>query len=57
MKTIPGMRPPFSNISDTEKLFFRDAPGNAVERWETELGMIFTGSREGGFFIVIGRKE
>ena len=33
-----------------------DEPGNAVEQLIIELGMIPKGSREGGFFTVIGRK-
>jgi len=57
VKTIPRTRPPFSNLSEAERLFVPEMPGNAVERWEAEFGMILTGSREGGFFTLIGRKE
>ncbi len=50
---LPSPRPfqPFC-----EKLFERQSPGSAVERFLVERGMIFKGSREGGFFIVIGKK-
>ena len=30
--------------------------GRALERAMVELGMVASGSREGGFFVVIGRK-
>ena len=55
VKSIPISRP-FQSFADDEKLFVPDRPGNALERRLVELGMIATGSREGGFFIVIGRK-
>jgi SAM-dependent methyltransferase len=38
-------------------LFSREAPGSALERGLVELGMAFRGSREGGFFTVIGQKR
>jgi SAM-dependent methyltransferase len=56
VKSIPISKP-FRTFSNDERLFVPDEPGNAFERLLTELGMIASGSREGGFFIVIGRKE
>lgn len=56
VKTIPKTRPPFERFSEAERLFEPDRVGNTLERWEAELSTIFSGSREGGFFIVIGRK-
>jgi SAM-dependent methyltransferase len=56
IKSIPISKP-LRTFSDDEKLFLPDVSGNAFERFLTEFGMIASGSREGGFFIVIGRKE
>ncbi len=50
---LPRPRP-FQPVS--EKLFEARAPGNAIEHFLVEAGMILKGSREGGFFIVIGKK-
>ncbi len=43
-------------FADTDNLFEARPPGGALERFLVETGMIFRGSREGGFFIVIGKK-
>lgn len=48
---------PFRGFSSSVRLFEPATPGNAAERLAVELGMLFNGSREGGFFIVIGRKR
>lgn len=50
---LPSPRP-FQPMPD--KLFEVQAPGNAVEHFLVQTGMIGKGSREGGFFIVIGKK-
>ena len=55
VKTIPVSKP-FQPLSEDEPLFESETPGNAFERLMVELGMISKGSREGGFFIVIGRR-
>jgi SAM-dependent methyltransferase len=55
VKSVPRGRP-FQPIGDEDRLFEPEAPGNALERLLVEFGMILRGSREGGFFIVIGRK-
>jgi ubiquinone/menaquinone biosynthesis C-methylase UbiE/uncharacterized protein YbaR (Trm112 family) len=55
VKSIPVSRP-FRSFREDEKLFEPDVPGNALERLMVELGLIRSGSREGGFFIVIGKK-
>jgi SAM-dependent methyltransferase len=55
VKSIPRGRP-FQPISDEDRLFEPEAPGNALERLLVEFGMVLRGSREGGFFIVIGRR-
>jgi SAM-dependent methyltransferase/uncharacterized protein YbaR (Trm112 family) len=55
VKMIPTSKP-FQSFSETEQLFTPEEPGNAFERLLVELGMILKGSREGGFFIAIGRR-
>lgn len=47
---------PFQPFSETTRLFQQQAPGSTLDRLIVELGMTFTGSRQGGFFIVIGRR-
>jgi SAM-dependent methyltransferase len=55
VKSIPHSKP-FRPFSETEELFRPEQPGNALERLVAELGMVFGGSREGGFFTMIGRR-
>ena len=54
--SFPRTRPvrPFD---PNDRLFRPEAPGSALERLLVELGMIRSGSREGGFFVVIGRRS
>jgi len=40
---------------ESERLFEPESPGNRLQRLAAELGMVFSGSREGGFFIVIAQ--
>jgi SAM-dependent methyltransferase len=47
----------FRSFSPDEKLFARHAVGSGLDLFLTETGMAFTGSRQGGFFIVIGQKK
>lgn len=56
IKTIPKTKL-FSNWSENERLFVRDEIAGPGELLLTELGMITSGSREGGFFIMIGKKR
>lgn len=42
-------------FSESERLFEPEPPGNPVRRLAAELAMAFSGSREGGFFIVIAQ--
>ena len=55
MNSIPAMKPgvPFS---EREQLFTSHDPGTHLERLGAQLSMIPSGSREGGFFIMIGRR-
>jgi SAM-dependent methyltransferase len=55
VKSLP-LSKPFRPLAVDEPLFRAEPPGNALERLIVELGMIAQGSREGGFFVVIGRR-
>jgi SAM-dependent methyltransferase len=54
VRSLPSSKP-FQPPSHAESLFEPEQPGNAFERALVELGMVRGGSREGGFFVVIGR--
>ena len=56
IKTIPKTKL-FSNWSENELLFVKDEIAAPGELLLTELSMVTSGSREGGFFIVIGKKR
>ncbi len=56
VKSIPRSKP-FQPFQESDSLFAQEEPGNAVERFLVELPMMFKGSREGGFFTMIGRKD
>jgi SAM-dependent methyltransferase/uncharacterized protein YbaR (Trm112 family) len=56
VKSIPGTVP-LRPFSPEEHLFEPEKPGSTLGRLLVELGMMFTGSQQGGFFIVIGRKR
>jgi SAM-dependent methyltransferase len=43
-------------FSPSERLFAPEPPGTTLQQTLSELGMVLTGSREGGFFIVIAQK-
>lgn len=43
-------------FSPEESLFEKSSPGNAIERGLVQLGMIFTTYKEGGFYVMIGKK-
>ena len=47
---------PFAGLDLSEKLFEPEEAGSRFEQLVVNLGRIFTGSKEGGFFIVIGKK-
>ena len=56
VKSIPRSKP-FQPFAESDRLFEPEEPGNALERFLVELPMVFKGSREGGFFTMIGRKR
>lgn len=47
----------FSRFSAESRLFGRGDPGTRLDRFLVQAGMIFSGLREGGLFVVIGRKR
>lgn len=59
IKFVNGIpKPSYSNqFSDKENLFENNKEGNLIEHMLIQLGMIFNPSNEGGFFVMIGRKN
>ncbi len=55
VKTIPKTRLGDS-FSETERLFQPEPAGSGLERLLCEVAQLWSGSREGGFFTVIGRR-
>ncbi len=53
---VPKYRP-WEAFADDEDLFAQNDPGTAFDRAISQLKMIISGSREGGFYIVIGKKR
>lgn len=47
----------FESFSAEEKLFEEHARGSRLDHALVQLGMIFSGGREGGLFIMIGRRR
>jgi len=47
----------FSGFSANERLFSPEPPGGRIERSLVEFGMTFTASKEGGYFIVLGKRR
>jgi SAM-dependent methyltransferase len=46
----------FSSFQENEKLFEANPAGSAFDHFLVQLGMVLTGGREGGFYLMIGRK-
>jgi SAM-dependent methyltransferase len=55
VRSLPRTRP-FQPLRGDEALFEPESPGSPLERRLSELAMLASGSREGGFFVVIGRR-
>ncbi len=47
----------FESFSPEEKLFKASPAGTGLDHLFVQLGMLLSGGREGGFFIMIGRKR
>jgi SAM-dependent methyltransferase/uncharacterized protein YbaR (Trm112 family) len=43
-------------FDDNEPLFEPHAAGSRLDRWSTELEMLISGGKDGGLFVMIGRK-
>jgi SAM-dependent methyltransferase len=56
VKSIPSSHL-FRTFEPNEPLFIDEAPAGNFEALITEMGMFFKGSREGGFFTMIGKKR
>jgi len=48
---------PFVGFTESERLFHPDRFGSPIERLLVNIGTVFTGSREGGFFVMIGKRS
>ena len=55
VNSIPKINPG-ERLTLDERLFEPHAPGTRFDHFLSQLGWIFTKGREGGFFILIGRK-
>lgn len=56
INTIPKTIP-FKIVNESERLFKPDKLGNQFERFIVNIGMVFTGHREGGFFTIIAKRS
>jgi len=45
------------NFNYNDRLFKSHQSGNNFDHFMVQMNMIFTGSSEGGFFILIGKKK
>lgn len=55
VNSVPKIKP-FTSFSAQEKLFKPNPRGNWLDHFLVQFKLLFTGSREGGFFLIIGRK-
>ena len=56
VNAVPKFRP-WEPFDDSERLFAPNDPGSRFDRAVAQARMVVTGSQEGGFYIVIGRKR
>ena len=56
VKSIPKQKA-FEKLSENEKLFRSDSRGNWLDHFFVQAQLLFSGSKEGGFFLMIGRKK
>jgi hypothetical protein len=47
----------FKSFSEKEKLFSPNPQGNWLDEFFFNARLFFTGSKEGGFFLMIGKKN
>lgn len=53
---IPKLRA-FEQMTSEERLFEKSPQGGRVDHFLVQLGMLLRGGREGGFFVMIGRRR
>ncbi|MFH1548462.1 MAG: hypothetical protein ABID32_04020, partial [Candidatus Omnitrophota bacterium] len=53
---IPKLKA-FETFSENERLFKSNPEGNWLDHFLVQTHLLFTGSKEGGFFLMIGRKK
>ena len=56
VNSIPKLKA-FESFVKNEKLFKPNPIGNCLDHFITQTRLLFSGSKEGGFFIMIGRKR
>jgi hypothetical protein len=44
-------------LTPDEQLFAPKHPGNRIERFLSQIAYVSSGYREGGFFVMIGRRR
>ncbi len=54
--SIPKLKA-FEAFSEYEKLFKANPRGNWLDHFLVQARLLFTGSKEGGFFLMIGRRK
>jgi hypothetical protein len=55
VNSVPTLRS-FETFSDKEKLFDRPVTNGILDRFLTQTALMFSGHRDGGFFLMIGKK-
>ncbi len=56
VNSIPEILPPEENMGNS-KLFTESEKGTSLDRLFTQLNLMLSGGREGGFFIMIGKRN
>lgn len=56
VNSVPKMKA-FQRFSKNEKLFKDNPRGNLVDRFIAQTYLVGTGSKEGGFFLMIGKRR
>jgi SAM-dependent methyltransferase len=56
VNSVPKLRI-FGEFTQTEKIFETSSAGSRLDRFLAQCSMMFTGAKEGGLFLMIGRKK
>jgi len=56
VNSIPKLKA-FEAFSEKERLFKPNPKGNWLDHFLVQTRLLFTGSKEGGFFLMIGRRR